>query len=406
MKTTILYRYLIILSVVSGVLFSCSKKDIAPTPAQTAENNPVLNYIKKLGYNESQIRDLGDEYLVDEDILFSKTGTPDLSVFDAPKTEQYGTANYVGYNVQPNILVYVDPSMSGYQSEINSAINIWNSVANCRVKFNLTTSSAGAHIRIVNSNLGTGVCGAAYFPVNGQPGSLVRININQISGNSFEQRTRTIAHELGHCIGFRHTNWQSGEGRSGTLPDNGAYYDAIHILGTPTGGDASSLMNAGQCGIGATVLSNYDILAVQFLYPAQAPVAGSVPVFRYYSRFTNQDYFYTIDINELGNGSNGGYIFEGIAFYAFSSQVANSSPVYRWLRSGNDHFWTISATEIPGSSTLEGVAFYAYTSPINNSVPVIRYFSPSYGDHFYTKNPNELSSIPGYNQEGVAWYAY
>lgn len=163
MKTTILCRYLIILSVLSGVLFSCSKKDIAPKPAETDLNNPVLSYIKALGYTDSEIKDLGEEYLVDEDILFSKTGTPDLSVFDAPKTEQYGTANYVGYNVQPNILVYVDPSMSGYQSEINSAISIWNSVANCRVKFTLTTSSAAAHIRVVNSNLGSGVCGAAYF---------------------------------------------------------------------------------------------------------------------------------------------------------------------------------------------------------------------------------------------------
>ncbi len=403
MKTTIVYRYALILSVLSGILFSCSKNNVEP---KSAESDPVLSYIKQLGYRDSQIKDIGEEYLVDEDILFSKTSKPDESLLDKPKTEQYGTANYVGYNLQPNILVYVDPSMNSYLSEINSAIAIWNSVANCRVKFTITSTAASAHIRIINNNLGAGVCGAAYFPMNGLPGALVRININQIAGNSFAQRTRTIAHELGHCIGFRHTNWQSGEQQSGVLSDNGAYFDAYHILGTPTGGDANSLMNAGQCGIGATTLSSYDILTVQFLYPTQVPVAGTVPVFRYFSRSTSQDYFYTTSLAELGNGTNSDYIFEGVGFYAFPDQPANTVPVYRWLRPTWDHFWTISPTEIPTASTLEGTAFYVYGSPINNAVPVYRYFNSSFGDHFYTKNLDEGTLRAGYVLEGVAWYAY
>ncbi|MVT08275.1 M57 family metalloprotease [Chitinophaga tropicalis] len=404
-KIVFISRYFAILSVISVLLFSCKKNEITPQKPDS-ESNPVLSYIKKLGYNDGQIKDIGDEYLVDGDILFSKNSNPDLSIADGPKAEQYGTANYVGYDVQPNILVYVDASMNAYLSEINGAIALWNNVINCRVKFAITTASTAAQIRITNANLGSGVCGAAYFPVNGQPGGLVRININQIAGNSFAQRQRTIAHELGHCIGFRHTNWQSGEPQSGVLSDNGAYFDAMHILGTPTGGDPNSIMNGGQCGSGATTLSSFDILAVQFLYPANPPVAGTVPVFRYYSRATWDDHFYTTYLGELGNGANNDYIFEGIGFFAFPNQVANSIPVYRWyLPQSGDHFYTANPNEIP-SGNYEGIAFYAYSSAINGAVPVHRYYNGSFDDHFYTKNQNEMSTIPGYTYEGIGWYAY
>lgn len=405
-KIVFFSRYLFILSVVSFLLYSCKKTEVTPQKTDVDQDNSVLSYIKKLGYSDSEIKDIGDEYLVDGDILFSKKGNPDFSIFGGPKTEQYGTANYVGYDVQPNVFIYVDASMNGYLNEINGAIAMWNNVINCRLKFGITSLSGIAHIRITNANLGTGYCGAAYFPMNGRPGGLVRININQIAGNSFEQRQRTIAHELGHCIGFRHTNWQPGEPQSGVSSDNGAYFDAMHILGTPTGGDPSSLMNAGQCGSGATTLSNFDILTAQFLYPANPPVAGTVPVFRYYSRATWDDHFFTTNIAELGNGTNNDYIFEGIGFFAFPNQVANSVPVYRWYLSQNgDHFYTANPNEIP-SGSYEGIAFYAYPSAIDGSVPVHRYYHGSYVDHFYTKNQNEMSTIPGYTYEGIGWYAY
>jgi hypothetical protein len=394
---------LFIVSVLAIVLFSCKKSTTVSPEIDSKKQGAVYEYIKKLGYKDSEIKDIGDEYLVDGDILFSKKSQPDFSIFDGPRTEQYGTSNYIGYFEQPDIRIYIDPSLSGLVSEIQGAVALWNNVPNCRVDLSASTDPADYDILITNVDL-DGACGEAYFPQNGRAGALIKIDVAQISGNSFAQRQRTIAHEIGHTIGFRHTNWIARAEPLSARDDAGAYVDATHILGTPTGNDPSSLMNGGQCGIGAVTLSNFDILAVQFLYPENPPVAGTVPVFRYYNKEHLQKHFFTTDYNELGDGNNNGFIFEGIGFFAFPNQVANSVGVHRWyLPTTSDHFYTTDPNESNGG-TYEGVRFYVYPSAINGAVPVHGYYWPTTGNHFYTKNQSEVA--PGPNYDGIRWYAY
>ena len=236
------------------VLFTaCSKTSDAPAdPVTPPQDNAakVLAYIKELGFPASSIVEKPTEFIVEEDISFPKN----MQIPQGkPKTEQFYTGSLVSPANVANIRLFVDPSMTSMMSEINSAITQWNAVANCNINW-VVVAAAPYDVRIVDANLGTGVCGAGTFPSGGLAGNLIRINKAYIAGNSFAQRARTICHEMGHNVSFRHTNWQAiGESSATPVPGVG-------------GTDANSLMNGGQCGSGATVLSTKDKQAAAALY--------------------------------------------------------------------------------------------------------------------------------------------
>ncbi|WP_298735667.1 M57 family metalloprotease [uncultured Chitinophaga sp.] len=236
------------------VFTACSKTTDAPAdPAVTPSQDnavKVLAYIKQLGFPAGSIVEQPTEFIVEEDISFPKNmQVPEGKL----RTEQYYTGSLVSPANVSNIRLFVDPSMTSMMSEINSAIAQWNAVANCNINW-VVVAAAPYDVRIVNANLGNGVCGSGTFPSGGRAGNLIRINKAYIAGNSFAQRARTICHEMGHNVSFRHTNWAAiGESSATAVPGVG-------------GTDAASLMNGGQCGSGATVLSTKDKQAAAALY--------------------------------------------------------------------------------------------------------------------------------------------
>jgi len=263
MKTKQTIKGLLMIAAISIYSLGCKKNGESVTQPETNKKDAVFNYIKSLGFPASSIKDIGNDYIVEEDILFSK----DMQIPSStgPKTEQYYTGNLVSTTNRTNIRILVDASMSSMTSEINSAVNQWNNVPNANIHFNIV-SGGGYDILITDENLGNGYCGVARFPINGNAGGLIKINKTYISGNSFDQRQRTITHEIGHCVGFRHTNWQaSGEPQNGT-DDIGTPASAIDVPNVG-GTDPGSLMNGGQCGSGAAYLSNMDKQAIASLYP-------------------------------------------------------------------------------------------------------------------------------------------
>jgi hypothetical protein len=74
-----------------------------------------------------------------------------------------------------------------------------------------------------------------------------------------------IQHEIGHCIGFRHTDYATRSSCNQNVNEGDAGYGAIHIPGTPTGFDANSWMLACSNGGDRTFNAN-DIIALNYLY--------------------------------------------------------------------------------------------------------------------------------------------
>ncbi|MET3885127.1 hypothetical protein ABIE54_004016 [Chitinophagaceae bacterium OAS944] len=231
---------------------ACKKSGSAEQNANQDDNAAkVLAYIRELGFPADQIVERDDAYVVEEDIVFPKNMQVPV---EKVKPEQYYTGSLVTAAKVVNIRLKVDASMTSMQAEIDAAINQWNTVPNCKIHWTLVTGTS-YDVLMVNSNLGSGVCGQGTFPSGGNAGGTIWINKNYIAGNSFAQRSRTICHEMGHNVSFRHTNWSArGESSATAVPGVG-------------GTDASSIMNGGQCGSGATVLSTKDKQAAAVLYP-------------------------------------------------------------------------------------------------------------------------------------------
>lgn len=295
-KKSLLTGATVLLLIYFGLLTiaGCKKTSAPPDDSKTKPTSLVLSYIKGLGYKDSQIQDLGTDYLVEGDILFSKDTTKKPCAKVSPgktsqkQVDQYGDGTYVSPGV--SVTVAVDPTMNAYLSFIQYAINQYNNTPSSLRFFLLGTPGAAAtpNLTITTTN-NPNLCGSSYAPSNGQPGAFVFINRNILDNESGNKKLAIIMHEMGHTIGLRHSNWvQNNEPQMGVDPV-GTPVNAIQIPGTPTSGnDPNSIMIWDICMSTISTFSQYDIAAIQFLYP---PVYGGIVYVRAeYSNVTQSVY--------------------------------------------------------------------------------------------------------------------
>lgn len=209
-------------------------------------------------------------YMVDNDITIHKEQYEKLLAETAEATlRQYRTYNLVNNNQTIDVIGYTGNNSSGLTTRMRTglqwAINNYNSL-NIGLNFNLTYGTNYGNKDIVVYRVANGQSGGvAGFPYsNGQPYKWVRIysGLDNADNNTNEH---VIGHEIGHCLGLRHTDWNTrascGQSGEAANPDG-----AVHIPGTPTGYDSNSLMLAcfgsnedGEFGF-------YDRVALEYLY--------------------------------------------------------------------------------------------------------------------------------------------
>ncbi|MBN7814220.1 M57 family metalloprotease [Algoriphagus pacificus] len=376
------------------------------------------------GFKMANIKEFDDFYLIEDCIGVDKqtliNGGYDIKSNPNAQARTTGIVNSTPWVIR-TIRVRIDNSIptsgvDNWRPEIAQALDDMNSINNFRLHFELVTS--GSHdilIRSDNNVLQDEQIALAQWPAGGNPGfeilinldfwreALLSIGVNEPGGWNVPSgvKRRNIVHEIGHNIGYRHTNHLTNNNGG---PEGAGTIGVHEIPGTWTN-DAGSVMNGGTATQTWNNFSVLDILANRAVYPIDP---GESPLFTYVKDFSStiKSHNWTGEWSEYGNISSSGYNYRGYTGFIYLYQKANTVPLYRYIHSSNNYYITTNpnlATTYP-SYTLNKTLGYVYTSPGSNRIPVYEYYNNNQGHFFTTNFGDSWMTGSGWSGGGIAFY--
>jgi hypothetical protein len=250
-----LFRPFATICAVALTMTACKKS--ANEPTQDEISPATLSQIQALGFGTKNVKQVSGGVLVEGDILLTSAelnaapSTPNLLI---AQEEQYRTFNLVSVSLHPTIKVALSNSSAqhdaAFSAALDEAIRRYNAEG-LSVTFTRVSTTQAPDITIYAYYERSSTLGYAGFPSNGHPYNQVQMNTYHYGTGTTTTNINYIAtimsHEVGHCIGFRHTDYMSrryscGYGGNEGQANNGI--GAVHIPGTPTGGDPNSWMLA------------------------------------------------------------------------------------------------------------------------------------------------------------------
>ncbi|MCK5170047.1 MAG: zinc-dependent metalloprotease [Bacteroidales bacterium] len=274
MKT---FKFIIPLCFLSiGIVFFACEKEGIDVPDNDEISKEVLQKIESLSLNADDVTfgsiELPDgskmnSYIVEGDIAITVDQLAAMSLLDGVAGEQYRTYNLVTTPQTIDVIGYTGSGnalSSKMQTALQWAINNYNR-CNIGLSFNLTYGTDYSSKDIVVYQVSGAAGGMAGFPSGGAPYKWVQIfsGIDSYDTNVVEH---VITHEIGHCVGLRHTDWATRASCGSGSGEDANPYGAVHIPGTPTGYDSNSIMRACFNSSEEGEFGYYDEVALEYLY--------------------------------------------------------------------------------------------------------------------------------------------
>jgi hypothetical protein len=251
---------------VACVIISCQEDEGLVSSDNISE--ATLAKIQSLGFSTDNVIRVDGAYLVEGDILLHDRdlyGSHSSRRLIIAENEQYHTFNLV--EALPRVItVSSSGSVStSISNAINDAIERYND-QHLQVDFVRVASGGDINITIVNG--GPYIASAGFPNDAGDPYTEVKFN-KRYQNFSAGFLTTVMAHEIGHCIGFRHTDYMNRSfscGSGGNEGQETTGVGAVHIAGTPTGPDAASWMLSCVSATTDRPFNANDRTALRYLY--------------------------------------------------------------------------------------------------------------------------------------------
>ncbi|HEY1200712.1 MAG TPA: M57 family metalloprotease [Niastella sp.] len=230
------------LMAVSGVMFIACRKNVA-TEQVASPSEEALAKIYALGFSNKNVSmDEEGNYVVEGDIVLSQAdlnARPELQFLRVGAEEQYRTYNLV--TALPRVIkVSVSSKLpSSFKAALDEALGRYNA-ENLTITFQRVNSNADISIVKAAGNY----LASAGFPSGGNPYYQVKVNSSALSGQPQSMIASVLAHEIGHCIGFRHTDYMDRSFSCGgqVVNEGASTVGAVFIPGTNANPDPDSWM--------------------------------------------------------------------------------------------------------------------------------------------------------------------
>ena len=249
------------------VVMSCGALWVGCGSEPRSEQDEIVENLVQAGFPESDIQRVGDEVAVGWDAFVSLEASREMLVRDPTSTdEQYRTNNLVGTSVSKICVIPTSQfnSYSRLSAGLDAAIANYNALG---LRLTFVRGNTGDCTATINARTTSGVGGSAGFPKGGKPYGTINIGTG-LQSYSVGVNTHVITHELGHCIGMRHSDYYDRSISCGSGGDEGeGRIGAIHIPGTPTTATVGgSLMNSCFRSNESGDFSSSDRTAFNYLY--------------------------------------------------------------------------------------------------------------------------------------------
>ncbi len=279
-------KFIAMLFIATLVFVSCQNEDTLDNKdATSTEKYPVIvSKLQKMHFNTSDLKAVDitlpdgtkqDGFQFENDIVLSREQIMNMKMGGDITTKQYRTYNLVstpwwGGKRTIKIMGYYGAGTGSYGLNYKERVGlVWAvgnyNALNLKIRFSLTWGrNYGPQDMLVYHLPRSGAGGVSGFPSGGKPYKWVRVW--GLNGYSYNVNEHVITHEIGHAVGFRHTDYFNRASCGQNANEGSAGVGAVHIPGTPWGIDWNSVMlacfNANESG----EFGYYDKVALNYLY--------------------------------------------------------------------------------------------------------------------------------------------